>query len=529
MRQAMLQMVLVCGLLLGPAPARAGHDQGNKPPDRFPSDVASVWFDHLYEVIRSEATAPPPASRIYGISAVSLYEAMAPRSRGNRPLVGQLNALTWVPAPRPHKKYHWPAVANAALARTIRGLFPTLKPENAAAITALEHAFFAQFDDVVPRRVLERSVEHGREVAEAILAWADTDGHAYLNGCPYVPAQLDGAYAPTPPAFNPAPLQPCWGGLRPMVLESGAECRPSGHPRFSLETDSQFHAAARQVYDVGRTLTKKQRTVAIFWADNAGATGTPAGHWIAVVGQLARSRRLNLAAAAEAYARVGIAVHDAFVACWHEKYRTNLQRPVTYIRNHIDPAWTPYLATPPFPTYTSGHSTQSGAAAEALTDMFGTGAFTDTLRSDHGLVAAAGAADLRFLPRGRHGSRGLPALRGDPLLVRQRRRPDRRSVHRGSDARPGDVRAIGAAEGYAGVGVAAHRPRSLETDRLAPRFDLHGVPVVAGRGQLLLRHHERLLPCRLLLVNGVQDVLAVVPARQARRQGLERVLGFLHA
>ena len=179
---------------------------------------------------------------------------------------------------------------------------------------------------------------------------------------------------------------PAGGACVRWCWSQGPNARPSGHPPFSLETDSQFHAAARQVYDVGRTLTEEQRTVAIFWADNAGATGTPAGHWIAVVGQLARSRRLNLAAAAEAYARVGIAVHDAFVACWHEKYRTNLQRPVTYIRNHIDPAWTPYLATPPFPTYTSGHSTQSGAAAEALTDMFGTGPFTDTLRSDHGLV-----------------------------------------------------------------------------------------------------------------------------------------------
>ena len=139
-----------------------------------------------------------------------------------------------------------------------------------------------------------------------------------------------------------------------MVLESGAECGVEGPPPFSRETGSQFRAAAREVYDIGRTLTEEQRTVATFWADNAGATGTPAGHWIAIVGQLARQRHLSLAAAAEAYARVGLAVHDAFVACWHEKYRSNLQRPVTYIRNQIDPGWTPYLVTPGFPAYTSG-------------------------------------------------------------------------------------------------------------------------------------------------------------------------------
>jgi PAP2 superfamily len=385
MKQAMLHMVLVSGLLLGPAAAQAGHES-HKRPDRFPSEVASIWFDRLYEVVRSEGTAPPPASRIYGISAVALYEAMAPRSWDNRSLVGQLNGLTWVPAPRPYRKYHWPVVASAALARTIRGLYPVLKPENAAAVTSLEQGLLDRFEREVPRSVLERSVEHGRDVAEAILAWADTDGYADLNGCPYAPPPVDGAWAPTPPAFNPAPLQPCWGALRPMVLESGVKCGPAGHPPFSLDTGSAFHSAARQVYEVGQALTEEQKTVATFWADNAGATGTPAGHWIAIVGQLARRRHLGLATAAEAYARVGIAVHDAFVSCWRAKYDTNLQRPVTYIRNHIDPAWTPYLVTPAFPAYTSGHSTQSGAAAQALTDMFGAVRFTDTLRADHGLV-----------------------------------------------------------------------------------------------------------------------------------------------
>jgi hypothetical protein len=69
---------------------------------------------------------------------------------------------------------------------------------------------------------------------------------------------------------------------------------------------------------------------------------------------------LSLAGATEAYAKVGIAVADAFIACWNTKYRDNLLRPVTYIRNLIDLAWTPLLVTPPFPEYTSGHSVQSG-------------------------------------------------------------------------------------------------------------------------------------------------------------------------
>jgi hypothetical protein len=158
------------------------------------------------------------------------------------------------------------------------------------------------------------------------------------------------------------------------------------------------------VYNVGRSLTDEQKAIAGYWADGAGATGTPPGHWIAIVSQLSRNKRLSLAEAAEAYARVGIAVHDAFICCWHAKYVYNLQRPVTYIRNNIDGGWLPFIGTPGFPAYTSGHSTQSGAAAAVLSDMFGTESFTDTTHTDHGLVPAQ-------LPR--------TSVRRHPLLVRQ--------------------------------------------------------------------------------------------------------------
>ena len=158
------------------------------------------------------------------------------------------------------------------------------------------------------------------------------------NNCAYVPVAVPGAWEPTPPAFNPNPLQPCWGFNRPMVLTSGGECPPIAHPAFSTSNGSDFYNAALEVYDVVLGLTIEQKTIADFWSDGAAATGTPPGHWIAIVSQIARNDRLSLAAAAEAYARVGIAVHDAFIACWNAKYVYNLQRPVTYIMQNINPS-----------------------------------------------------------------------------------------------------------------------------------------------------------------------------------------------
>jgi len=174
--------------------------------------------------------------------------------------------------------------------------------------------------------------------------------------------------------------------LRPFVLTSGEECAPPPPPAYSEDPASEFHGLATDVYTITLNLTDEQRTIANYWADNAGSTGAPPGHWIAIVGQIARNHGPSLMAAAEAYTRVGLAVADAFISCWQTKYTYNLLRPVIYIQDVIDPTWGPLLVTPSFPSYTSGHATQSGAAAVVLTDMFGVVAFTDTLFTDHNLV-----------------------------------------------------------------------------------------------------------------------------------------------
>jgi len=116
------------------------------------------------------------AARTYGMTAVALYEAIVPGSREHRSLVGQLNALASVPQPDPDKKYHWPTVANAALAHAICGLFPGASPDSLDAISAQERTFAMAFQSSVPPPIFAHSVAHGRAVAEAVLAWAATEG-----------------------------------------------------------------------------------------------------------------------------------------------------------------------------------------------------------------------------------------------------------------------------------------------------------------------------------------------------------------
>jgi hypothetical protein len=154
-------------------------------------------------------------------------------------------------------------------------------------------------------------------------------------------------------------------------VPSGAHCESGDHPQFSVAAGSQFYRDAVEVYDASNALTAEQVEIALFWSDDPGATPTPPGHSISILNQTIEADGLDLGRAAEAYLKVGIAVSDAFITCWNTKYRYNLVRPVTYIRDLIDGEWSPLLTTPPFPEYTSGHSVQSGAAFGVMADLFG--------------------------------------------------------------------------------------------------------------------------------------------------------------
>jgi hypothetical protein len=155
---------------------------------------------------------------------------------------------------------------------------------------------------------------------------------------------------------------------------------------YSESRSSAFYGDARECYDAAASLTPEEEAIARFWSDDPGITFTPPGHSVSILTQVIVEKGISLDLAAKAYAKGGIAVADAFISCWRTKYRYNLLRPVTYVRSTIDTTWTPMLVTPPFPEYTSGHSVQSAAAAQVLTDLFGDVAFVDHTQDERGLA-----------------------------------------------------------------------------------------------------------------------------------------------
>jgi hypothetical protein len=174
-------------------------------------------------------------------------------------------------------------------------------------------------------------------------------------------------------------MQPYWGSNRPFILTPGnpsIDNHPGPPPAYSEDPSSECYRQAHEVYTTVRNISPEQRMTALFWSDDPQRTCTPAGHSISILSQSIRLKGSPLDKAAEGYARVGMAVSDAFIACWQVKYQYNVMRPITYIQNIIDSTWnrpaiTDPLTTPPFPEYPSGHSVQSGAASTVLAALYG--------------------------------------------------------------------------------------------------------------------------------------------------------------
>jgi membrane-associated phospholipid phosphatase len=301
-------------VLAGSAPARSQ--------DR--AAAVTRWIDVELAEIASHNTNPPRAARGLALLSVAMQDAS-----------------------RVPERYRRAAVAGAAST-----VLSYLYPDRADA-----------FEKLARRERPRVGLEWGRRLGARAVAFARTDGSdaVFQGTIPVGP----GLWVPTPPAFAP-PLEPLTGTWRPWNISSGSRFRPGPPPAFGSR---RYARELREVYDVALNLTAEQKRIADFWADGPG-TVTPPGHWNQIALDLIRAHRLSERSAARLLAALNTAQADAFIACWDSKFTYWSERPVTAIRRELDPSFLPYVVTPPFPSYVSGHSTTSGAASTVLAARF---------------------------------------------------------------------------------------------------------------------------------------------------------------
>ncbi|MBL8116134.1 MAG: vanadium-dependent haloperoxidase [Anaerolineae bacterium] len=387
-RFASVMITVMCLGLFSPQ-TQLLHAQENVSPlaSELDATILAKWMQLLYDRIEAEGISAPAASRLYAYAGITAYQSVLPGIPEGISMSGQLNSMPDIPYPDPFPdevEYDWIASANGALSTVVSGLFPQDATETQRAINTLRERELGARQRNVDAEIIERSVAYGDLVGESILEWVADDNFAETRGLEWETLSGDPSYwVFTNP--NMKAVEPYWGQIRPFALYYADACAVQPNMPFSEERGSAFYQQALEVKTTGDRLTNEQKDIARFWVDTPGETGTPAGHWVMIENQMIDVLDLKLDMASMMYALVGSALGDSFISAWSLKYQVNLLRPVTYIQNHIDPRWQPFIASPGFPEYPSGHSVVSGAAAEVLTGMFGTVAFTDRSGRRHQL------------------------------------------------------------------------------------------------------------------------------------------------
>ncbi len=246
--------------------------------------------------------------------------------------------------------------------------------------------------------VWKKSCAYGASVSQSIIKWIGEDNYAKVKSDDqYSIKQSDSSWVLTPPNYEQA-LEPNWKKMRPVFLTEKGAFRPKARPVFSTKKNSPFFTAALEVYTLSKNKKKEDSDIALYWDCNPNEFNdsghnthfkhkiSPPGHWVNITKTLCQSKKLNFKETLKTFATVTSAMYDCLIICWDTKYKEELIRPVTYINKYIDKTWLPLIQTPPFPEYTSGHSTVSGSASSILELTFPNTPFTDSTEVQFDLI-----------------------------------------------------------------------------------------------------------------------------------------------
>ncbi len=360
-------------------------------------DVLHHNENNLTDLIIYDIFSPPVAARIYAYTSLAAHEAARHIDPSEPSIVSKLNGFEAMPQPHPDKKYNYTLAASKAFYTVVRNL--TFSKDT---VTKYEEETYTPFKNVLDKEEYDSSIAFGEAVATAIMKRVASDNYKQTRSMQkYYGSKNDGKWTPTSPDYLDG-VEPYWNKLKPLALDSTRQFDPGPPPAFSKDTNSDFYKMNKEVYDVGRNLTPEQKEIARFWDDNPFVTEhsghlmfgtkkqTPGGHWMGIATIACKQNNADVVKTARTYALAAIGLHEGFISCFDTKYKYEYVRPITFINNSIDKNWDAFLQTPPFPEYTSGHSTITASVATILTKIYGDNiAFQDT-------------SDMRYIGMQRH-------------------------------------------------------------------------------------------------------------------------------
>lgn len=325
-------------------------------------DVVLVWNDQTNRAIQATLTDAFVASRALAIESIAVLDTI-------KSIDGAGAYMVRLPAPRG-------IPVNIAAAAAAHAVLSHLFPSQHAMLDRTLAAALARETDGGART---RAIAFGKSVADVVIMVRDEDG-SMDSPVAQPDSPTVGVWRPVPPGMLPA-AHTEWATMQPFALDRPDQFRPAGPPAVH---SAAFRQARSEVASIGAasstTRTAEQTEIAHYWSDAIGSYA-PAGHWNAIAANIVAPLGLGVAVEAELFAELNVAIADAGIAMTDAKYTYRMWRPITAIREGDAaaapmPDWTPLLDTPNHPSYVSGHSSFSGAAATVLTAWFGTRPFT---------------------------------------------------------------------------------------------------------------------------------------------------------
>ncbi len=388
----------VAGAIIAPAAlAGCGSSSGGS----RTRSVSYFWTQVLLDSISATKLGPPMTARAIAIVQTAIYDAWScydPIALNSR-LGGQLRR----PAVERTLSNKNKAVSYAAC-RALVDLYPS---QSAAVMAKMQQLGYDPNDNSTD---VTTATGIGNRVAQVLLDFRHNDGSNQLNGYAdttgYVPINTpDLVVDPSKwqqlrfaNGASPAYIAPHWGNVIPFALSSPSVIRPPAPPVYGTPT---YLAQVQDVVDLTANLNDERKVIAEYWADGP-KTVLPPGHW-QIFGQFVSDRdNYSLDQDVKMFLMLGNAVMDSGIACWECKRVFNTSRPFTAIRalyagqqipSFAGPGlgiqmadgsqWYPYQSrnfiTPPFPEYSSGHSTFSAAGAEILKRFTGSDSFGNSV------------------------------------------------------------------------------------------------------------------------------------------------------
>ena len=317
---------------------------------------------------------PPYAARAYAYVSAAQYDALVIatywKDKVNRPLAFELDNRIVRILPNPGQKAYpsADAVVLAVSGAMLKLLFPgevayidekMAQHRKARLLSGIETAADIEAGESLGNKVAQSFIQRARgdqaggavAIVNGVNLWkVFEDNCIAINEIPWISQE-----SPKRP-----PMLPFFGRVRPFLFDSATlvgTIRPAAPPSTRSEA---FKKELAEVKYYSENPTRERMRIVHFWADGVG-TYTPPGHWNAIAAETFVTLNWSEVRWARAFALLNLSLMDAAIACWDAKYHYYNPRP-----SQMDPSIKTLTGLPNFPSYISGHSTFSGAAAEVL-------------------------------------------------------------------------------------------------------------------------------------------------------------------